>query len=147
MTKSSTHKLFLDTYRRKLAREPKFKPYVGRMFRLRKLDKIDAYCGGMPAFGDGHRVLERGTEFGEVVVPMDETNTRIYVATLSGIAVWISKNYLGKEMPLKKNEKQDSIEDIVIELMDLSIDLTKDTDMDNLANSLRALASRLRELS
>lgn len=103
-----------------MVKEPKFKPHVGRLFRLRKVEYMEGYSVGRPSFGDGQRVLERKKQLGEIVLVIDESNTRVCVATTDGTTVWIAKYYLLKEIKSGGSKPEDVVEQVTKEILNLS---------------------------
>lgn len=125
-------------------KEPKFKPHVGRMFKLRKVEEIEVFEAGMPAWGNGQRTLNRKKDLGEVVMVFDETNTRVSISTVDGVIVWISKFYLGLEIANPARSQSDTIESVVKELMGLSEKALGPERIENLSEKLHTIANQLR---
>lgn len=130
----------------KATKEPKFKPHVGRLFRLRKVKQMEGYAAGRPAFGDGQRIIEPKKDIGEIVMVLDETNTRVCVPSADGLRLWISKFYLGSEVRSKSNHQGDTIESVIQELMSLSTSMLEQKNIEQLSETLQNIANKLRGL-
>lgn len=134
----------------KATKEPKFKPHVGRLFRLRKVKQMEGYAGdagdGRPALGDGQRIIEPKKDIGEIVMVLDETNTRVCVPSADGLRLWISKFYLGSEVRSKSNHQGDTIESVIQELMSLSTSMLEQKNIEQLSETLQNIANKLRGL-
>lgn len=130
--------------------EPLFKPYVGRIFRLRRVSEIQGFVGGLP-YIKGVRQLDRERDFGECVTVLDESFTRVCVAMVDGTLIWISKGVLKNEKRLKTEFRDDIVEGIIAELMTLSAEI-EDCNSQNPSSfkehskRLRGLANKLRKV-
>ena len=92
----------------------KFKPFVGRVFFLRKNKNIFVSTEKK----HGVQTLQNTTEtFGEAVYVYDETNTRVQVTNLSGRFLWIPKYNLGKECDNPNTINKDEISRLVTDLL------------------------------
>lgn len=96
---------------------PKFKPYVGRIFSLKKTKVI-------PASEDVHAKTRKHYKnketFGEVCLVVDETNTRVKVTTITEKLLWIGKFFLAKEIEEESFKRQDYVNELANKLIDLS---------------------------
>lgn len=132
-------------------KEPKFKPHVGRLFKLRKVEQMEGYSIGRPSFGDGQRVLDRKKHLGDSVLVVDESNTRVCVATTDGTCIWIAKYYLLKEIKSENNKPEDIVEHVTKEILSISSFLQGVILTDSTGSSLPAkhaeTIARLRELA
>lgn len=70
------------------------KSYVGRVFALRKRAKIT----GSLSHKDGSATNYHRSDFGDAVLVLDETNTKVRVFKKDGFAIWIPKYFLLKEI-------------------------------------------------
>lgn len=70
------------------------KSYVGRVFALRKRAKIT----GSLSQKDGNATNYLRSDFGDAVLVLDETNTKVRVFKKDGFAIWIPKYFLLKEI-------------------------------------------------
>jgi len=100
--------------------EPRYKPFIGRIFSLRKHKKIPAYFTH-----NGTKMLYTLDKFGEAVLVLDETNTRARVVILGGGAVWIPKFFLHKEIKNGEFQKADTISELIQETLNVAEDLRK----------------------
>jgi tRNA/tmRNA/rRNA uracil-C5-methylase (TrmA/RlmC/RlmD family) len=96
---------------------PKYKPYVGRIFSLKKTKVI-------PASEDMHAKTRKHYKnqetFGEICLVVDETNTRVKVTTITEKLLWIGKFFLAKEIEEETYKNQNYINDFANKLINLS---------------------------
>lgn len=98
---------------------PPYKPYIGRIFYLKKTKIIPA---SEDKFARTRKHYKNSETFGEICLVVDETNTRVQVTTISeGKLLWIGKFFLAKEVVYEHTKKHDYIEKIANKLVDLSI--------------------------
>lgn len=84
---------------------PQYKPFIGRIFTLRQ-HKI------MPCYHDNKERIEVcRSDFGDVVLVTDETNTRVKVTLSTGSFTWIPKFFLHTEI---KNDLFESVDEFAI---------------------------------
>lgn len=107
-------------------KEPKFKPHVGRMFYLKKVKNIEAYSVPYPGYGDGRHVLDRKKDMSSIVMVLDESNTRVMITVLDGVALWISKSCLGNEFKNKMNTRRDTLDELILDLASLANSFKED---------------------
>lgn len=133
--------------------EGKFKPHIGRIFFLRKTRLINVYKQGKASCSnDREKPVEREQFFGDTVLVLDETNTRICVTSILGTVYWIQKYYLLKELVTDRTQATDTLTSAVADLMVLSKNLKENKlcsteeqallckNIEKIAISLRALA-------
>lgn len=130
----------------------KYKPHAGRTFTLRKNKVIPAYTAGRSSHNEKQFVLNRAEAFGEAVLVLDETNTRICVTTTTGTALWIQKYYLHKEVPSKIRTKTDTMSECVVGILDISRNLRENglnsiTQQQEAVSKLETIAQTLRLLT
>lgn len=99
----------------------KYKIYVGRIFILRKCEKISASIDKK----QGKRLFyDKSKTFGESVFIFDETNSKVKVSTLTGTFLWMPKYFLHKEICTQNTNNQitkDIINKLVIELLSCNL--------------------------
>lgn len=128
-------------------REPKFKPHVGRMFYLKKVKVIEAYNVPYPGFGDGRHLLDRKKDMSSLVMVLDESNTRVMITVLDGVALWISKACLGNEFKNKANSSCDMINQLVLDVARLASSLNESPEEEGLsAVKKKEVGDRLLEI-
>lgn len=99
-----------------------FKPYIGRIFSLKKTKIIPA---SEDKFAKTRKHYKNVETFGEVCLVVDETNTRVQVTTITeGKMLWIGKFFLAKEIVNDSTKNFDHADDIANKLVDFS---TKET--------------------
>jgi len=114
------------------------------MFTLRKHKVIPGY----PSTLNQNRTEYTSEQFGEVVLVLDETNTRVRVCDHEGSAIWISKFFLHKEVKNSTFQDIDAFSDCVQELLTIAEDI-KDHDCRNDADvtSLEIYSSELERIA
>lgn len=84
---------------------PQYKPFIGRIFTLRQHKT-------MPCYHDNKERIEVcRSDFGDVVLVTDETNTRVKVTLSTGSFTWIPKFFLHTEI---KNDLFESVDELAI---------------------------------
>lgn len=103
--------------------DPKFKPFIGRIFTLRQHQKI-------PTFKDNKERIDITLEnFGNVALVLDENNTRVKITLNNGTFTWIPKFYLHKEIKNGVFEEVDVISKCLQNLLLIAEDMrTKEFD-------------------
>ncbi len=125
----------------------KFKSHIGRTFILRKNDLVSTYSveNGFPK-----KYVKRQEEFGEAVFVLDETNTRVCVTNLLGMAVWIPKFYLHKELSAESTlyARLDHLCEAIGVVMEVSRNLRIDgVNLQESATQLEKVAASLRQFA
>ena len=94
---------------------PEYKVYIGRLFILRKCEKISA--SRTKKFGCESRTdyLTKET-FGDAVMILDETNSKVLVTTLLTTPLWVAKYYLYREVQAPDDSEKVNI------LVDMLVD-------------------------
>lgn len=101
---------------------PTFKPYIGRIFSLKKTKVIPA---SEDKFARTRKHYKNAETFGEVCLIVDETNTRVLVTTITeGKMLWIGKFFLAREVVHDSTKKYDYADEVANKLVDFS---TKET--------------------
>lgn len=101
---------------------PPYKPYIGRIFCLKKTKLIPA---SEDKFARTRKHYKNVETFGEACLIVDETNTRVQVTTISeGKMLWIGKFFLSREVAHDLVKNQDHMDNIANKLVDFS---TKET--------------------
>ena len=103
--------------------DPRYKPFIGRMFSLRKHKVIPGY----PNVPDKERTKYPREHFGEIVLVLDEANTRVRVCDQNGSAVWIPKFFLHKEIRNGEFANVDALSERVQELLSVAGDMKERT--------------------
>jgi len=98
--------------------ELKYKPFVGRMFSIRKHKTITGY----PVTPNVNRTKYTHKDFGDIVLIFDETNTQVRVTDRNGKVVWIPKFFLLSEIKNSQFQKIDTITEFVNKFISLSVD-------------------------
>ena len=97
---------------------PPFKPYIGRIFSLKKTKLIPA---SEDKFARTRKHYKNVETFGEGCLIVDETNTRVLVTTITeGKMLWIGKFFLAKEIAQDLSKNTDHAENIANKLVDFS---------------------------
>lgn len=99
--------------------DPRYKPFVGRMFTLRKHKVIPGY----PSVPNRNRTEYTSDHFGEIVLVLDETNTRVRVCDHEGSAIWIPKFFLHKEIKNGEFTNVDALSECVQNLLTMAEDM------------------------
>jgi len=137
--------------------EPKYKPFIGRMFTLRKHKKIPGY----PTTPNIDRTEYTHEHFGEVVLVLDETNTQVRVSDKYGKTVWISKFFLHKEINNKQFINVDTLVENIFKILTSTKNIKEKLrdsnaknsvnkeleELENIANNLRMFADKLEPLT
>jgi len=132
----------------KIRNEPRFKPFIGRIFTLRQHKEIPCF------HNNKDRVEVDLADFGEAVLVTDENNTRVKVTLTTGSFVWIPKFFLHKEIKNGLFKDVDGISESIQELLSLAEDMKereKDfgalsvyaEELERIANSLRQYADEV----
>lgn len=99
-----------------------FKPYIGRIFSLKKTKVIPA---SEDKFARTRKHYKNVETFGEACLIVDETNTRVQVTTISeGRLLWIGKFFLSKEIVHDSTKNFDHADEVANKLVDFA---TKET--------------------
>ena len=80
----------------------KFKPMIGKIFLLRK-NKTIPYYSNPSSNCEGYLSREL---FGDGVLILDESNTRVQIINQKNQPIWIGKYYLHKEIETTKNNNK-----------------------------------------
>lgn len=107
--------------------DPRYKPFIGRMFSLRKHKVIPGY----PHVPDRERTEYPREHFGDIVLVLDETNTRVRVCDHEGSAIWIPKFFLHKEIKNGEFMDVDALSECVQELLSVAEDMKERTKKDD----------------
>lgn len=97
------------------------------MFTLRKHKVIPGY----PLVPNRNRTEYTSEHFGEIVLVLDETNTRVRVCDHQGSAVWIPKFFLHKEIKNGQFQNVDALSECVQELLSLAEDMKERNKTEN----------------
>ncbi len=139
--------------------EPKYKPFVGRIFTLRNHETIPTRFENLP----NKRDLAR-EKFGEAVFVLNEDNSRAQVTTVDGHPAWIPKFYLHKEISNTQFEDCDNMADVIDELLSIATNIKQDIQekenfieteafmsyaevIENIANTLRQKADKFNPIN
>lgn len=127
----------------KIRNEPRFKPFVGRVFTLRQHREI-------PCFQNNKDRIEIPLiDFGGAVLVTDENNTRVKVTLSTGSFVWIPKFFLHKEIKNGSFRDVDGISECIQELLSMAEDMkVRERDFEALsvyAEELERVANLLRQ--
>lgn len=122
--------------------DPRFKPFIGRMFTLRKHKVIPGY----PLVPNRNRTEYTSDHFGEIVLVLDETNTRVRVCDHEGGAVWIPKFFLHKEIKNGEFANVDALSECVQELLSMAEDMKERTKTEDNESPLEAFEVYANEL-
>lgn len=127
----------------------KYKPHTGRTFTLRKNKLVPAYTAGRSSHNEKQFLLTRTEAFGDAVLVLDETNTRVCVTTVSGTALWIQKYFLHKEVPSKLRSGIDTMSECVVSILEISRNLRENglNSPEETISKLEILAQTLRLLT
>lgn len=98
--------------------DPRYKSFLGRIFSIRKHKVIPASRTEM-----GDRFEMTPDQLGEVVLVLDENNTRVKVCVSEGGAAWIPKFYLHKEITNGEFRDVDDLTEMIQELLSLAEDI------------------------
>lgn len=102
---------------------PEYKIYTGRLFALRKSKQILA--ANTKTHGDRSRLSYDNLDtFGEAVLVLDESNSKVLVTTRLQTPLWIAKYHLYKE--LEKPDDKEKINILIDLLVDDSVYLTEE---------------------
>jgi len=113
------------------------------MFSLRKHKVIPGY----PHVPDRERTEYPREHFGEIVLVLDETNTRVRVCDQEGSAIWIPKFFLHKEIKNGEFKDVDALSECVQELLSVAEDMKECTKKaDNTGTPQEAVALYAEEL-
>lgn len=97
---------------------PHFKPYIGRLFTLKKTKLIPA---SEDKFARNRKFYNNLETFSKGCLVVDETNTRVNIVTiLDGKNLWISKFFLYKELKQPELSNKDYINEIGNKLIKFS---------------------------
>lgn len=132
----------------KIRNEPRFKPFIGRFFTLRQHKEIPCF------HNNKERVKVDLADFGEAVLVIDESNTRVKVTLTTGSFVWIPKFFLHKEIKNGLFKNVDGVSESIQELLSLAEDMKKEgknfgalsvyaEELERIANSLRQYADEV----
>lgn len=123
--------------------EPRFKPFIGRVFTLRQHKEIPCF------HNNKDRIKVDLEDFGGAVLVTDENNTRVKVTLATGSFVWIPKFFLHKEVKNGIFEDIDGISECIQELLSIAEEMkTQDQDFESLsvyAEELERVANSLRQ--
>lgn len=133
----------LEAMPAKKRNEAAYKPFIGRIFSLRKHKTIPGY-----KFNKSNRQKFSANDFGEVVLILDETNSTVKVCDAEGGGIWISKFFLHKEIKGKTFEPSDTISDCIDNILNLSEEVGRQSNFSlsciNLEEKLKKIAASLR---
>lgn len=91
------------------------KSYVGRLFQLKKHKTMF----GSPVARSGQKVKYSHTDFGELVLVLDEGTTKVRVQKNDGFPVWIQKFYLLREVVGDGSNKTADLETVLYTIKNL----------------------------
>lgn len=114
------------------------KSYVGRLFALRKRSNIT----GSFTSKDGNSSLIPREEFPNLVLVLDETNTKVRILKKDGFAIWIPKHFLLKEVLSKPEPEISNVLQVLIMLTG-SISTLSQTEQEKVAGAVSIVRNLL----
>jgi hypothetical protein len=127
--------------------DSKYKPFIGRLFTIRKHQSIPGY---VDTDDTNQKQSLNHDEIGDAALILDETNSRVKITT-KDLPVWIPKFYLHDEIISEDFETNDQLCDIIYRLLQISTELKttncnkkfKAIEIETIANNLRQLLDKL----